>query len=526
MSLGRLLLIVLAFILPHATSAVAQDVWSARWQIGAWDVKSHSVWPLPALAALDSVESGVEFSGYGAVQYSPGALLRGTFMTWPSAGGLGWQLGGTWHWNSERWSSSGSLEHWRIAGVNAADWNEAWQWATWDGMGWAWNPNQTDIGVVRAVGSIAYQASPGVQVEAGNRQHHWGHGWRSLWLDRQAAPLPFLRLHAATERVRYIHLIGRTGHRSVGSPTDYPGAIPRSPGAYALKRHSWLAAHVVEVDFSPAWEGSLFGAVTWLANDSGYTRRFEPVYAAPFIAFRPAEYALGSADNALIGASLTHRPHWANETLRVHGQLLLDELVVAELLDPAQWWANKWAVLGSIGWNSPNGAWKAVMEACAVRPYTYAHTATAQSWTHNRQPLAHPAGSNFIEGRSHLQWQAEPWHVHLGMVMRRQGIDERVELDKTPAFSIGADPLLSYSSRPADYGVGLPWDGDGLAGETDIINQRLVWVELAYDVAQVQAHQLFVRGLQQRAIGQRTDENWWRIECGIRLNRVLEERNW
>jgi len=74
--------------------------------------------------------------------------------------------------------------------------------------------------------------------------------------------------------------------------------------------------------------------------------------------------------------------------------------------------------------------------------------------------------------------------------------------------------------------VGLMWDGNGLAGDTDVVDQRLGWLDLGYDIPQLQDQQVFIRAMQNKRLGQRTDENWWRVELGIRLNRVLEERNW
>ena len=270
----------------------------------------------------------------------------------------------------------------------------------------------------------------------------------------------------------------------------------------------------------------MFGAVTWLGTDSGYTSRFEPVYALPVVAFRPAEYALGSADNALIGAALAWVPAWANNTLQLYGQLMLDELVVSQVFSPDQWWANKWGLLGTASWQHPSNGWGAVVEACAVRPYTYAHAAPAQSWTHNHQPLAHPAGSNFIEGRAHVRWERGAWSAHAGVVLRQQGADEAVELDKEPTFSIGSNPLLSYVTRPADYGVELGYTGDGIAGDTDLITQRLLWIDVGHDIPRLEGQQVFVRAMQNHRAGDLGTENWWRVECGIRLNRVLEERNW
>ena len=67
------------------------------------------------------------------------------------------------------------------------------------------------------VGIIGCEVSESVRFEAGNHRHHWGKGWRSLWLDRQAAPLPFARLVAETERIHYTHMVARTQHLSVGA---------------------------------------------------------------------------------------------------------------------------------------------------------------------------------------------------------------------------------------------------------------------------------------------------------------------
>lgn len=503
----------------------AQELVSERWDVGACTPGATGFWPAVE-QSNDTTNRELDVQGFGALQYSPGALLRGAFWNWPSAGGTGWQLGMTWGWSHDRLYTHGHAEHWRVAGVNANDWNEAWQWGTWDGMGWAWNPNQADIALARLVGTVGYAVSPSLAIEAGNQRHHWGRGWRSLWLDRQAAPLPFARVVWNTERISYVHMIGRTQHRTVGSPADFPGSGQLSPGAYVNKRGSWLASHAIDVEIVPGLTGTLFGSVTWLANDSGYTSRFEPVYAMPVVAFRPAEYALGSADNALIGAALAWVPAWAHKTLQLYGQLMLDELVVSQVFNPDQWWANKWGLLGTVSWKHPSNGWGAVVEACAVRPYTYAHAAPAQSWTHNRQPLAHPAGSNFIEGRAHIRWERGAWRAHAGVVLRQQGADEAVELDKEPVFSIGSNPLLSYVTRPADYGVELGYTGDGMAGATDLITQRLWWVDVGHDIPRLDGQQVFVRAMQNHQTGTLGTENWWRMECGIRLNRVLEERNW
>lgn len=535
--LRRLGFLLVVFFFGSNDESAAQQLATPQWQVGAWQPESPSFWPLSLTSQnnnpqADSIRpatidaNGIELNAYATAQYSPGTSILGPLSGWPSAGGLGWRAGLNLNGGISRLKWDCNLEHWRVGGVNEDDWNEAWQWATWDGMGWAWNPNQKDISIARAVGSIAYRISPSIEISAGNTQHHWGNGWRSLWIDRQAGALPFIQLSADAGRVHYVHLMGRTQHRSVGSPPDFPGSGQNSPGTYALKRHAWFAAHAVEAEFGQAWKGSLFGAVTWLASDSGYARRFEGSYAIPFAAFRPTEYALGSADNALIGASLAWNPRWAENQLRVSSQILLDEMVIGELLSDQQWWANKWGALATVTWNSKDKHWQWVNEICAVRPYTYSHASTAQSWTHNRQPLAHPAGSNFAEIRTHLRWSNDRWVIHGAGVGRRAGIDEVVNPGEEPSFSVGSNPLLSYIHRPADYGVNWFYTGDGTSGASDAIDLIQIWLDVAYRWPILGNQEGFIRFMRTQATGDYTDTRWWRMEFGLRFDRVLEERNW
>tara|TARA_B100000963_G_scaffold361962_1_gene401338 strand:+ start:4442 stop:6028 length:1587 start_codon:yes stop_codon:yes gene_type:complete len=522
-------ILLLSFLIfgaiPHQGTMSAQELVGPRWNVGAWTPKATGIWPAIEQKS-DTANQAPGIQGFGTIQYSPGAIHRGAFWNWPSAGGTGWQLGMTWDWSKNQFYTFGHADHWRIAGVHEDDWNEAWQWGTWGGMGLAWNPSEADIALVRMVGTLGYAITPSLAFEVGNQRHHWGKGWRSLWLDRQAAPLPFARIVLKTDRISYVHMIGRTQHLTVGSPLNLPGLNQPPPGAIVDKRGSWLASHAIDLEIGTGWTGTLFGAVTWLANDSGYTSRFEPVYTLPVVAFRPAEYALGSADNAMVGAALAWVPRWAKNTLQFYGQMLLDELVVSQVFSPERWWGNKWGLLGTITYQHPRKEWGAVVEACAIRPYTYSHAAPAQGWTHNRQPLAHPAGSNFIEARAHVRWESGEWKLHAGIVLRRQGADEAVELDKEPEFSIGSNPLLSYITRPTDFGVDLIYTGSGIAGATDLLTQRLWWFDIGRDIPRLNEQQVFVRAMQNHSAGDLRIENWWRLECGIRLNRILEERNW
>jgi hypothetical protein len=101
-----------------------------------------------------------------------------------------------------------------------------------------------------------------------------------------------------------------------------------------------------------------------------------------------------------------------------------------------------------------------------------------------------------------------------------------VVLGKEPAVSIGSDPLLTYITRPSNYGVEWFFTGDGQAGDTDIINQLQTWIDLSYSIPKLEGQELFIRSTQNNWRGSAMSTTWLRVEAGIRLRRVLEERNW
>ena len=112
----RLLSILL--IVASASPCHSQELVSEYWDVGAWKPGASGIWPTVQTAS-DTTNRALDVQGFGTVQYSPGAMLRGAFWNWPSAGGVGWQLGMTWDWSHDRFYSNGHVEHWRVAGVRA-----------------------------------------------------------------------------------------------------------------------------------------------------------------------------------------------------------------------------------------------------------------------------------------------------------------------------------------------------------------------------------------------------------------------
>ncbi|HVY74917.1 MAG TPA: hypothetical protein VG890_08820, partial [Puia sp.] len=91
------------------------------------------------------------------------------------------------------------------------------------------------------------------------------------------------------------------------------------------------------------------------------------------------------------------------------------------------------------------------LETNMVRPYTYSHSDTVSNYSHYNQPLAHPLGANFIEFIGIAKYQPTyKWNMELKCIYYRQGLD-------SGGVNYGGNIFLNYNTRPADYGVTLPY---------------------------------------------------------------------
>jgi len=80
-----------------------------------------------------------------------------------------------------------------------------------------------------------------------------------------------------------------------------------------------------------------------------------------------------------------------------------------------------------------------------VRPYTYSHLDSLNSYTHTNQPLAHPLYANFYELILKTDyWLTSKIHFSAQAIFAKYGEDEGNE-------NWGGNPLLSYRSRMMDF---------------------------------------------------------------------------
>jgi hypothetical protein len=198
------------------------------------------------------------------------------------------------------------------------------------------------------------------------------------------------------------------------------------------------------------------------------SRQFEFQYLNPVILYRTVEGMIGSPDNEVLGFN----GHWnVFNRVQLYGQLLLDEFVYSQLIHPARkgWWGNKYGLQAGIKYMNAFGVDHLDLQAewNRVRPYTYSHFDSLNSYTHYNQPLAHPLWANFNEWLSIVRYQpGARWFITARYIHASTG-------DNTGTENWGSNPLLGYGSRVMEYDNTI---GQGVHATIDIAGLDASWM--------------------------------------------------
>jgi len=266
---------------------------------------------------------------------------------------------------------------------------------------------------------LKYKLSSIFALEGGNGKTFLGDGYRSMMLSDQSADYPFLRITADLKQIRYMHQIARW----------------RQQGSDGRDETKFAATHYLSWMITKKLNFSVFESVVWKSEDSVRQRGFEWLYLNPVMFFRPAEFAMGSPDNNLLGGNISW--NFLPKT-KIYGQFVLDEFFISEIKswlkhlmkpdDPTiQFgaWVNKQAfqigvksmdIFGKKGLNF-------LTEFNYARPYIGSHRDPMLSNTHMNQPVAHPFGANFYEFVFRSEYKKTTWSAHLNLMYYVTGLD-------------------------------------------------------------------------------------------------------
>ncbi len=291
-----------------------------------------------------------------------------------------------------------------------------------------------------------------VSLQLGHGRHFIGNGYRSLLLSDYAANGFYLKLSTRVWRFHYQNLfmeLTPISQRQVSGDQKLP--------------KKYIALHYLNFKVTPRLSFAFFEAT--VLNRS---RQFEFQYLNPVILYRSVEGMLGSPDNVLIGLD----GHWnLLRRFQLYGQVLLDEFRVAAVFNPDEkgWWANKFGLQAGLKYMNAFGIdhLDLQLEFNSVRPYTYSHRDSLNSYTHFNQPLAHPLLANFKELVGIARYQPTARWLFTGRVMHARTGDD------TATQNWGTNPLLGYNSRVQDYGNKI---GQGVGATIDLVGLDASWM--------------------------------------------------
>ncbi|HBH05158.1 MAG TPA: hypothetical protein DDX92_00970 [Flavobacteriales bacterium] len=307
------------------------------------------------------------------------------------------------------------------------------------GQGWA-NPSDLGYFYNNSTGYVSYSPGKYFNVTVGYGKNFWGEGYRSMMLSDAAYNYGYLRLTTNIWKIQYTNLF--TSFRDIYNRSDAPGQFNNKYGSF----------HYLSLNLTKRWNIGLFEGIIWQGSDSLINRGFDIQYLNPIIFLRPVEYSIGSADNALLGMTMSYR---IIKGIKAYGQFILDEFLLREIRNNNGWWGNKFATqLGLKYYNAFNIERLTLLtEWNLSRPYMYSHDNPVQAYGHWNEPLAHPSGANFNEYIIAGNYYINHFVFQLRYNYLDQGIDRVFNnVDgETEVLNYGSNIFRSNDTRVNDF---------------------------------------------------------------------------
>lgn len=285
-------------------------------------------------------------------------------------------------------------------------------------------------------GYADYKAGEYVRLTLGRGKHFFGEGLRSLFLSDNTYSYPYLRITTTAWRIKYVNLFA--------AMSDIRG----TGGTWREYDLKFSSMHYLSWNALKRLNIGVFEAIVWQDNDPAYRRGFDVNYLNPVMFYRPAEFSLGSPDNALLGFSANMR---VGRRSLIYSQLMFDEFLLSFVRGGEGWYGNKQGLqLGVTGHDAFHvKGLQLRAEFNYVRPFMYTHSDTRQNYAHFNQPLAHPYGSNFRELIAQGIYRKGQWYLENTFSVATLGQDTST----SQYSSYGSNIFRPESERPLRDGV-------------------------------------------------------------------------
>ncbi len=278
---------------------------------------------------------------------------------------------------------------------------------------------------------LAYRPNRFFTFIAGQGKNSFGEGYRSLILSDNAMANPFFKIETKFANVKYVNLYQIWKDNTI------------DPSDKSLDKKKFAAMHYISWNITKSFNLSVFETVIWQANDTLINRGFDPNYLNPIVFYRPVEYGNGSADNVLLGANLSYK---FDEHHSIYTQIIFDDFLLKELRARSRWWANKYGF--QIGYKSRDFLGNENLyfqtEFNMVRPFTFSHKHSGQSYGNLNASVTHPVGANFFEVLNIVSYQPKKIRYTNKLTYTAYGVD-------SSNVSYGQNIFVSYSNRVGKY---------------------------------------------------------------------------
>lgn len=301
------------------------------------------------------------------------------------------------------------------------------------GLGTAYGSNGK-YNFTNLTGHISYSPIKILNFQLGKDKMFIGEGFRSLLLSDISNNYPYFKSTINIWKLQY-----SVWYSALKD-------IYQTNGIMGDARNKFSTSHYLSYNILPELNVSFFESEIWQGTDTNRYRGFDPNYLNPVIFYRPVEYSLGSADNALMGLNVSGK---FAQQYKFYGQLVLDEFNLAQIRKFNGWWANKYGA--QLGFKYLDvftiKNLSLQLEYNWVRPFTYSHGSQQQNYTHFNQPLAHPFGSNFAEALGVISYKYKRWQIDL------KGMTATIGKDTAGSTqSVGQNIFMSYTLRGKEFG--------------------------------------------------------------------------
>ena len=282
------------------------------------------------------------------------------------------------------------------------------------------NPNNFDYSSVS--GMVSWTPSKHLNLQFGHSKNFIGDGYRSLLLSDNSFNYPFLKTKFNFGKFEYTNIYA--SFQIAKYTYNY--------AANAVYQKKFATMHLLSYCFKKNFTIALFESTMWQAKAGNLVIPYKAGYLNPVIGIQTMAFGLNQSNNNILGLNLKY------QFIKHH--ILYSQIVLDDISFNGNKSNNRYGI--QLGYkyfnvfNIKNLFFQT--EFNAVKPFTYSHKDSIQSFTHYNQALAHPLGANLIESVSFLNYRYKDFLIELKLNYAIFGLD-------TGKFDFGQNIFRSFN---------------------------------------------------------------------------------